>query len=69
MNKICVRYGLNQSIGRHLDDSTSVRLIVQVMQDANELLHFKDQGEVDPKKPEIPAQEVVLGFMKKKEKN
>ncbi|XP_050724593.1 uncharacterized protein LOC127002553 [Eriocheir sinensis] len=64
IDNICVRYGLNKTHSRHSDDSTSVRLIVKEMQDANEVLYFKDQGDVDSDNPEIPSKEFVLGFMK-----
>lgn len=64
IDNICVRYGLNKTHSRHSDDSTSVRLIVKEMQDANEVMYFKDQGDVDSDNPEIPSKEFVLGFMK-----
>lgn len=30
-------------------------------------MYFKDQGEVDPNNPEVPAQEFVQGFMKERQ--
>lgn len=57
-------YGLTKTQARHSDDSTSVPLIVQEMQDASEVLYFKGQGDADASHPEISPKEFVLGVLK-----
>lgn len=61
---IAAEFGLTKYPIQHPDDSTSVRLIVNEMEEAGEVLYFKKQGKIDPNNPEIPESEFVLGFMK-----
>ena len=65
IHNIANEYGVTQTSCRHPEDSTSVRLIVEELKEAGELLYFKDQGIRDPHNPNIKEKEFILGFMKK----
>lgn len=57
-------FGPTKDHTRRPDDSASVPLMVQEMDEAGEVLYFKGQGNIDPNKPDISQEVFGFGFMK-----
>lgn len=68
LQNIAAEFGLTKDHMRHPDDSASVWLIATEMDEAGEVLYFKDEGNIDPDNPDISEEVFIFWFMKGQEK-